>query len=131
MKMNDEAKRDGAWYYYLHTNGDLISKSPTTIASDPEYFNSPFVKKVWKLNMNDRGTLWTFALEALANGANIKRIHELAILWGLTIEDSLEMIRHVKPNIEQTAGLNIFIEKIFCMKLEDYWEMIVVKAEEI
>jgi len=131
MKMKDDVKNAGEWYYYLHTNGDLISKNPIVLNTDPKYFESPFVKKVWKLNMNDRGSLWSFALEALANGAKAERVHQLAILWGLTIEDSLEMIRHVKPNKEQTLGLNIFIEKIFCMELGDYWEMITIKAEEI
>jgi len=132
MRMNDEIKNKNIWYYYLYTNGDLISKSPTTVGDDPGvYLDDPNIKKVWKLNMNDRGSLWSFALEALANGAKAKRVHQLAILWGLTIEDSLEMIRHVKPNKEQTLGLNIFIVKIFCMELADYWDMITIKAEEI
>ena len=34
------------WYFYLHTNGDVIGKNPACVESDPEYFNSPFVKAV-------------------------------------------------------------------------------------
>ena len=37
------------WYYYLHTNGSIISKHPCVVKSDPEYFNSPFVKKVYHI----------------------------------------------------------------------------------
>jgi len=131
MKMKDGIKNAREWYYYLHTNGDLISKNPIVLDGDPKYFESPFVKKIWKLNMNDRGSLWSFTLEALANGAKVERVQQLAIRWGLTIEDSLEMIRHVNPNKEQTLGLNIFIVKIFHMELADYWDMITIKAEEI
>ncbi len=130
MDMNDKIKKDNTWYYYLYDNGDLISKSPANADKDSISID-PKIKKIWKLHLKDRATLWKCALEAVAKGANLKRIHELSILWGLTIEDSLEMIRHVQPNLEQTAGLNIFITKIFHMELKDYWEMIIVKAEEV
>jgi len=33
--------------YYLHENGKLIFKPAIVFASEPEYFNSPFVKHVW------------------------------------------------------------------------------------
>lgn len=118
------------WYYYLHTNGDLISKNPVVVDADPQYFDSPFVKRWWNVDLQNRGSMWAFILEALASGAKINRIKELAVHWNLTIEDSLEMIKRVQPTNEQTAGLNIFIEKIFNMKLNDYWEMIVNKTNE-
>ncbi len=129
MKMNGDIKNENIWYYYLYANGDLISKNPANIAASKSY--DPNIKKIWKLNLKDRATLWKCALEAVAKGAKLKRIYQLAILWELTIEDSLEMIRHLQPNVEQTAGLNIFIVKIFHMELEDYWEMITIKAEEV
>lgn len=36
-------------YYYLHTNGSLISKSAIVVESCGvnDYFNSPFVRKYW------------------------------------------------------------------------------------
>jgi hypothetical protein len=47
MISEDAAKWYGSWYYYLHTNGDVIGKNPTVVDSDPEYLNSSFVKKYW------------------------------------------------------------------------------------
>lgn len=35
---------------YLHTNGQLIRKPEFVYQSDPEYFSSPFIKKVWYIN---------------------------------------------------------------------------------
>lgn len=40
------------WYYYLHVNGQLIGKNPIVVESDPEYFNSKFVRKHWKIDMD-------------------------------------------------------------------------------
>ena len=69
-------------YYYLHTNGDLIHKPASVVDSDPEYFDSPFVKKVWTIDTEDRGTLWIVLTEALALGANKERVKELQNKWG-------------------------------------------------
>ena len=38
--------------YYLHTNGHIILKSAIVYESDPEYFISPFVRKVWYIYEN-------------------------------------------------------------------------------
>lgn len=40
-------------YYYLHTNGSTIWKPSTVTRMDPEYFNSPFVVKVWEINSKE------------------------------------------------------------------------------
>lgn len=42
------------WFYYLHTNGNLIGRNPIVVDSDPEYFNSDFVRKVWEINTENR-----------------------------------------------------------------------------
>jgi len=39
--------RDG--YYYLHTNGQIIWKPAVVKEYDPEYFESPFVVKYWRV----------------------------------------------------------------------------------
>ncbi len=70
-------------WYYLHTNGDLIHKR-----TEPEG-DSPFVKKVWKLDLEDRASAWMLCIEALALGAKRERIDELAAKWGITDEDAL------------------------------------------
>jgi len=36
-------------YYYLHENGEIIWKPAIVAENDPEYFNSPLVKKVWEI----------------------------------------------------------------------------------
>jgi hypothetical protein len=34
-------------YYYLHENGEIIWKPAIVAVNDPEYFHSPYVKKLW------------------------------------------------------------------------------------
>ncbi len=75
-------------YYYLHTNGDLIYKPATVMDSDPSYFDSPFVKKVWPLNLENRLEAYDLLIEAEAMGAKIKRIQELKLKWKITEEDT-------------------------------------------
>jgi len=38
-------------YFYLHQNGSVIMKPGTVVDSigELEYFNSPFVKRYWKI----------------------------------------------------------------------------------
>lgn len=105
-------------YYYLHTNGDLIHK-----LFEPEA-DSPFVKKVWILDTRDRGTAWRLVLEGLASGANLERAKELVDKWKLTIEDVTTMIFNLEPDETIRKGMDIYIEKILCMKEEDFWEKV-------
>jgi hypothetical protein len=83
-------------YYYLHTNGSLIHKNAVVVESDPQYFDSPFVKKVWKIDITDRKDAWLLVIEAGALGANKERIQELAKLWGLTDEDAHEFAKRMR-----------------------------------
>jgi len=109
------------YYYYLHTNGDIIGKNPFVVESDPLYFNSPFVKRVWCIDTSKREDAWKIALEGLALGANENRIKELSIKWGLTFEDSTEMLkRNVLDNALRLKGFQLFIEKVLNMSYKDY-----------
>lgn len=120
--MNDEPK---TWFYYLHTNGDLIGKNPFVV--NPEYFDSPFVKKYWRIDLTNRADLYRLLLEALALGARIDRAEELARQWGCDFDDTIEMFKHQKnPSELMINGLNIFIEQILEMKVEEFWK----KAKE-
>jgi hypothetical protein len=74
-------------YYYLHTNGALIWKK-----FRPED-DSPFVRRVWGVDVRSRFSAWVVAIEALALGADRTRIDELAAKWGLTDEDGQEFVR--------------------------------------
>lgn len=76
----------------MHTNGDLIHKR-----TEPEG-DSPFVKKVWKLDLKDRASAWLLCIEALALGAKRERIDELAHKWGITDEDAPNFVERTHAN---------------------------------
>ena len=104
-------------FYYLHTNGDMIFKR-----FEPEG-DSPFVKKVWSLDLTNRMNAWTIALEGLFLGAKTERIEDLANKWGLTLNDSIEMLTRRKgPSSEEVGGLKLFIKEILKMGEEEFWE---------
>jgi len=118
------------WYYYLHENGDIIGKSPIVVEGDGDYFTSPFVKKVWKVNLDERTDAWVLVIEALAMGARETRVKELATRWELNYQDSLMFIRRLKaPTEAQKKGFKIFVEKILKRDHEKYWENIKKLAE--
>jgi hypothetical protein len=66
--------------YYLHTNSELIWKNAIVFANDREYFDSPFVQKVWYIPNDDtiKGIVITMLKEAHKLGANKKSIIEIA-----------------------------------------------------
>lgn len=110
-------------FYYLHTDGSLIFK-PAIVADDPEYFNSPFVKKVWRMDFTNRLDAWKLVLEAFCLGARADRIKELAQKWGLTLEDSIEMLKRT-PKDQLTEGMReglpLFVACILQMTPDEYW----------
>jgi len=113
-------------YYYLHSNGDLIGKPPIVVDNDPQYFNSPFVKKWWLVETDRRDTAYRLVLEALTLGVRVERVVELVKKWGLTKEDSWEYVARTKPDACLGAGLKIFIEQILKMTEDSYWEEFMV-----
>jgi len=116
------------WYYYLHTNGDLIGKNPIVV--DAGYFDGPFVQKVWMIDFDKRDTLWTMMLEALAKGARVDRVKEIAEKQGCDKADSIEMLKRMKPNELMRGGMKIFIEKILGMDVEEYWKEVGALGEK-
>lgn len=119
------------WYYYLHTNGDLIGKNPVVVDSDASYFDSDFVKKVWKIDTDHRDTLWTLMLEALALGARVSRVREIAVIQKCDKADSIEMLTWMKPNELMRKGMSIFIKEILDMDVKKYWkELIALGVKE-
>lgn len=101
-------------YYYLHTNGSLIHKNAVVVESDPQYFDSPFVRKFWRIDITDRKAAWILVIEAGALGADKKRIQELAMLWGLTDIDAHEFATRMgliikRDGDEWMAAFNDFI----------------------
>lgn len=74
-------------FYYLHTNGDLIFKHdlPGTAADIRE---SDFALMMWPADIEDRECAWRILIEALACGANLVRIKELAAKWHCDNDDA-------------------------------------------
>jgi len=91
-------------YYYLHTNGSLIHKNAMVVESSPGYFDSPFVRKVWRIDTTNRMDAWILVIEAGALGANKKRIEELAKLWSLTDKDAHEFAKRAKLIIKKDGN---------------------------
>lgn len=118
------------WYYYLHTNGELIGKNPVVVESGGgtpmEYFDSNFVRKVWEIDTMVRSTCWTLILEALALGAGIKGIKELIEKWTMDKGDSIEMLKRMKlaemkPDELMKKGMTRFIKEVLGLDVEKYW----------
>ena len=85
-------------YYYLHSESkDLIYKPASVVDSDAQYFDSPFVQKVWRFDSEDRFDAWQICVEASVLGARKERIAELVKKWGLTDADA--------PHFCEKAGL--------------------------
>jgi len=112
------------WYYYLHTNGDLIGKNPIVVDNDGSYFDSPFVKAHWLIDTEARDDGWKLLLEATALGADITHIKELATKWGATFEDSIEMLKHCEPTELMQQGLSCFIKQVLGLDEEEYWKRV-------
>jgi len=103
-------------WYYLHTNGDLMHKRLY-----PGDDNSPFVRRIWRINPSDRATAWIMLLEACALNANRARVKELCQKWGCDAKDFTEfMLQTLKPTQEMVKGAYIFFEKILGLDF-DAW----------
>ena len=75
--------------YYLHTNGEIIWKNACVFQSDPEYFDSPFVRKIWYIPNDDsaKHNVITMLREAHKMGANRKSVIEIASEICITRQD--------------------------------------------
>ena len=104
-------------YYYLHENGDLIWKK---YIDDP---NSPFIKRIWRIDYSDRSMAWIILIEGLALGAHPDRIKELARHWECDAKDLFEfMRRNSKPTLEQRTGLRLFLNEILDVNPREWLE---------
>ena len=116
------------YYYYLHTNGSLIGKPPIVVDNDPGYFDSPFVKHVWEIDLEDRATAWKLVIEALALNANIVRIKELVKSWALTEKDLPQFIMNWQhPTELQRNGMDKFIKDILGKSPDAFWDSLLKK----
>jgi len=90
-------------WYYLHENGNLIYKRELgdTVA---ELRESTFVKGIWAFDHADRAQAWTILVEALAAGADIHRIKNLAQKWFCDDDDAKNYADYVDINIFMDAN---------------------------
>lgn len=109
------------WYYYLHANGDVIGKNPE-LTHDSDLIGSDFVKRWWLIDLEERADLWRVLLEALAGGARLDRIKELAEKWKATKIDAFEMMVHMNPSEAQRRGLLLFIDKVLGMEADAFFD---------
>jgi hypothetical protein len=114
-------------YYYLHTNGDLIYKR-----FEPEA-DSPFVKHFWPFDHTNRMDAWIIVLEATALGANMDRIKELKIHWGLTLKDFCEAVHHgFESTPRRGRGIRLFVKEFYGedASTEEFWNKVLWKEFE-
>lgn len=73
---------------YLHQNNKLITKPKICYQSDPEYFDSPFVKRVWfiKPNVFKISDYIEMLQEAKRLGATSETIKEYLDTWAINEE---------------------------------------------
>ena len=109
------------WYYYLHTNGDIIGKRPDN-GREQDFRESPFVIKYWLIDTTDRKDAWILAIESLALGARNERVRELAKKWQLSEDDLMEFIIRHKPTELQKKGMQEFIKNILTLDPEIFWD---------
>jgi len=87
------------YIYYLHENGDLIYRRELDGSIVAGIRESPLTKGLWFIDQNNREHAWNVLVEALAGGAKIERIRELAELWGCNDSDA--------PNYAQRLGFRL------------------------
>jgi hypothetical protein len=75
-------------FYYLNVNDKLIYKRdfPGMAADIRE---SDLAIMLWPIDLEDRENAWQILVEALACGANLERVMELAVKWHCSDEDAL------------------------------------------
>lgn len=109
-------------YYYLHAETkDLIYKPETVVQHDKSYFNSPFVEKVWMVETSYRADAWGMILEALALGASIDKVKNLADRWHMDLEDAVTAITRIEPTPARKKGMDIFLREILNVNPQEFW----------
>ena len=76
-------------YYYLHDNGELISKHAGSVDSvgHESYFDSDFVKEYWKVDLGNRADLYHLLIRAKMLGAKEERIEDLRLKFNIDNDD--------------------------------------------
>jgi hypothetical protein len=75
-------------WYYLHENGSLLYKRELDGGTAADIRESPSARAMWPVEPEDRESAWNVVVEALALGADVDRVRELAAKWSCTDEDA-------------------------------------------
>jgi len=73
-------------WFFLNKDGDLVYESYPEKASALREDES--VKMLWSYDPDDRGKSWSILVEAVAAGANVTEIKELAKKWNFDDNDA-------------------------------------------
>jgi len=73
-------------WYYLAGDGSLLCSND--LAKLQEDFRYGDIQAYWFLDTEYRETAWRLLVEAVALGADMGQVRELAALWGCTDEDA-------------------------------------------
>jgi len=92
------------YWYYLHTNGDLIPKHFAYDPSGSDFMDSDFVQKFWLVDTNKRFEAWALLAESLACGANLPRVQELAEKWGCNESDFVNFCEMTGMKLHKTEN---------------------------
>ena len=78
---------------YLHSNGSLIEKRAIVYNSDPSYFTSSFVMKVWhRINEYKKEDWRMMLIDAIARGALPLEIERVGLEKGLSKQEIISII---------------------------------------
>lgn len=98
-------------WFYLHTNGSLISKPKEYNYRDFE--GSDFVKCYWKVDLENRADAYNLLCSALLAGANQTEVDTIAAKWNMNDHDAQIFI--------EKAGLDSQIDgDQWCVHAKDF-----------
>lgn len=93
------------FYYYLHSNGQLMHLSQKSLDQKPDFLKLKFVQFHWKLDTNDRNSIMIMLLQAEALNVDKKRIYALMKLYEITDEDLSNYVAKAKLEFCEKTGL--------------------------
>lgn len=85
-------------WYYLHSGGDIIWKGAAYVNA-ADLRGADFVVAFWPFREGDQEAGWTMLVEALAAGANDRRVAELAAAWGMDDASGAEYARRINVTL--------------------------------
>lgn len=86
------------FYYYLHSNGQLMHLSQKSLDQKPDFLKLKFVQFHWEVDTNNRNSIMIMLLQAEALNVDKNRINALKKLYAITDKDLFNYI--IKAELE-------------------------------